>query len=177
MRPDGVTGHVADEARSGASVTQPVDSSILHEIVRVVDSRRKVPEKVVVKSREYLVTYLEDHQRRMEEALQRFDRDRLNMLYGQLASKIKYQLLRRVPARAAAALAAAGVLKKRPAKAAAKKRPPAAAKRTTASAKKKPLAAKRKTGSAKRSARPAKRQSVAARSAKGKQRPTRKKRK
>jgi hypothetical protein len=27
----------------------------------------------------------------------RFDRDRLNMLYGQLASKVKYQLLRRVP--------------------------------------------------------------------------------
>jgi hypothetical protein len=81
------------------SVSQPVDSSILHEIVRIVESRRKVPEKVVVKSREYLLTYLEDHQRRMEEALTRYDADRLNMLYGQLASKIKYQLLRRLPAR------------------------------------------------------------------------------
>lgn len=80
------------------SVSQPVDSSILHEIVRIIESRRKVPEKVVVKSREYLLTYLDDHQRRMEEALTRFDADRLNMLYGQLASKIKYQLLRRVPA-------------------------------------------------------------------------------
>ena len=50
-------------------MTQPVDSSILHEIVRVIESRRKVPEKVVVKSREYLLTYLEDHQRRLEEAL------------------------------------------------------------------------------------------------------------
>ena len=38
------------------SVSQPVDSSILHEIVRVIESRRKVPEKVVVKSREYLLT-------------------------------------------------------------------------------------------------------------------------
>ena len=83
-------------------MTQPVDSSILHEIVRVIESRRKVPEKVVVKGREYQLTYLEDHQRRLEEALQRYDADRLNMLYGQLASKIKYQMLRRVPARAIA---------------------------------------------------------------------------
>jgi len=82
-------------------VTQPVDNSILHEIVRVIESRRKVPEKVIVKAREYALTYLEDHQRRLEEALQRYDSDRLNMLYGQLASKIKYQMLRRVPARAA----------------------------------------------------------------------------
>ena len=85
-------------------MTQPVDNSILHEIVRVIESRRKVPEKVVVKSKEYVLTYLEDHQRRLEEALQRYDADRLNMLYGQLASKIKYQLLRRLPARAAGAL-------------------------------------------------------------------------
>jgi len=83
-------------------VTQPVDSSILHEIVRVIESRRKVPDKVVVKGREYQLTYLEDHQRRFEEALQRYDSDRLNMLYGQLASKIKYQMLRRVPTRAPA---------------------------------------------------------------------------
>jgi hypothetical protein len=84
-------------------VTQPVDSSILHEIVRVVESRRKVPERVQVRAREYLITYLEDHQRRLEEALQRYDSDRLNMLYGQLASKIKYQLLRRLPGSTAAA--------------------------------------------------------------------------
>jgi len=80
-------------------VTQPVDTSILHEIVRIIESRRRVPEKVIVKSKEYLLTYLEDHQRRLEEALQRYDADRLNMLYGQLASKIKYQLMRRVPGR------------------------------------------------------------------------------
>jgi hypothetical protein len=84
-------------------VAQPVDSSILHEIVRVVELRRKVPERVQVRAREYLITYLEDHQRRLEEALQRYDSDRLNMLYGQLASKIKYQLLRRLPGGGAAA--------------------------------------------------------------------------
>lgn len=85
-------------------MTQPVDSSILHEIVRIIDSRRKVPAKVIVKSKEYLLTYLEDHQRRLEEAMSRYDRDLLNMLYGQLASKIKYQVLRRVPASAAKAV-------------------------------------------------------------------------
>ncbi len=85
-------------------MTQPVDSGILHEIVRIIDSRRKVPAKVIVKSKEYLLTYLEDHQRRFEEAMTRYDRDLLNMLYGQLASKIKYQVLRRVPARAAKAV-------------------------------------------------------------------------
>ncbi len=107
------------------SLSQPVDSSILHEIVRIIESRRKVPEKVVVKSREYLLTYLEDHQRRMEEALTRYDADRLNMLYGQLASKIKYQLLRRLPARpepsAPAAKKAAGPKSSSTEKAAARK--------------------------------------------------------
>src|SRR4029453_10970053 len=108
---------------NGAPVNQPVDSSILHEIVRAIESRRKVPEKVVVKSKEYLLTYLEDHQRRLEEALQRFDPDRLNMLYGQLASKIKYQLLGRPPARASAAFGGAGAVKKTAVKAAPAKSP------------------------------------------------------
>jgi hypothetical protein len=80
-------------------VTQPVDSGILHEIVRVVEAKRKVPDRVTLRGREYQITYLEDHQRRLEEALQRYDKDRLNMLYGQLASKVKYQALRRVPSR------------------------------------------------------------------------------
>ena len=106
-------------------VTQPVDSSILHEIVRIIESRRKVPDKVIVTSKEYLLTYLEDHRNRLEEALMRFDRDRLNMLYGQLASKVKYQLLRRVPARAAAAM---GLSAAKPAKPAAKPVAKAAAK-------------------------------------------------
>jgi hypothetical protein len=132
-------------------VTQPVDSSILHEIVRIIDSRGKVPERVIVKSKEYVLTYLEDHQRRMEEALQRFDRDRLNMLYGQLASKIKYQLLRRVPARAAAAI---GVTLKKPTKAAAAPKP-AAKKPAKAAAKAKPPKPKSKPAASKARRKPA----------------------
>jgi hypothetical protein len=129
-------------------VIQPVDSSILHEIVRIIESRRKVPVKVVVKAKEYLLTYLDDHQRRLEEALMRFDRDRLNMLYGQLASKIKYQLVRRLPARATPALTAR--------KPAAK---PAALSKSKA-ALKKPAAAKKKVSA--RSAKAAPRKSKAA---------------
>ncbi|MDX2165801.1 MAG: hypothetical protein SF182_02010 [Deltaproteobacteria bacterium] len=119
-------------------MTQPVDSSILHEIVRIIDSRRKVPAKVIVKSKEYLLTYLEDHQRRLEEAMSRYDRDLLNMLYGQLASKIKYQVLRRVPARAARAVGLT------PPKApAAKKAPVAKAKPAAKKATPKKVAAKK----------------------------------
>lgn len=150
-------------------MTQPVDSSILHEIVRIVESRRKVPEKVIVKSKEYLLTYLEDHQRRLEEALNRYDRDRLNMLYGQLASKIKYQLLRRIPARAAATLGAGAAAKPRK-KAGAKAAGPAArvaAKKATAAkaAAKKPAkpVAKKKAVAAKRSGRTTARTASAAR--------------
>lgn len=80
---------------------QPVDSSILREVARIIQSTHKVPDKVVIKSKEYQVTYLDDHQRRMEEALQRRDNDRLNMLFGQLTSKIKYQQMRRAPSRRA----------------------------------------------------------------------------
>ncbi len=76
-----------------------VDSTILHEIVRVIQSRAKVPERVRLQKREYQITYLEDHRQRIEEALRRHDPDRLNMLFGQLASKVKYQLLRRLPQR------------------------------------------------------------------------------
>ncbi len=80
-------------------MTQPVDSSILHEIVRVIELRAKVPERVRVRGREYQLAYLDDHKQRLEEALRRHDRDRVNMLYGQLTSKVKYQLLRRIPSR------------------------------------------------------------------------------
>ena len=83
-----------------------VDLSILQEIVRVVQARSKVPERVRILKRDYQITYLEDHRQRMEEALRRHDPDRLNMLFGQLASKVKYQLLRRPAARQAAAKAA-----------------------------------------------------------------------
>jgi hypothetical protein len=82
-------------------VTQPVDRNILLEIVRVVGTRAKVPEKVRVRGSEYQLTYLDDHKHRLEDALMRHDLDRLNMLYGQLASKVKYQLLRQTPARRA----------------------------------------------------------------------------
>ncbi|HEX5034435.1 MAG TPA: hypothetical protein VFW62_08155, partial [bacterium] len=105
---------------------QPVDSSILHEIVRIIEARRKVPEKLQVRGREYQITYLEDHQRRLEEALHRFDSDQLNMLYGQLASKVKYQMLRRVPAKPVKAPArkpAAGKSKERKAAAKAPAKP------------------------------------------------------
>lgn len=160
-------------------MTQPVDSSILHEIVRIIESRRKVPDKVIVTSKEYLLTYLEDHRNRLEEALMRFDRDRLNMLYGQLASKVKYQLLRRVPARAAAAMGlsaaksakpAAKPVAKAPAKPAVKKaaapKPKkavpakatkaAAAKKKAAAPKKKPAAQKAKPAARRAAARPKK---------------------
>ena len=80
-----------------------VDSTILREIVRVIQARAKVPERVRILKREYLITYLEDHRQRLEEALRRHDSDRLSMLFGQLASKVKYQLIRRVASRERAA--------------------------------------------------------------------------
>jgi hypothetical protein len=149
----------------GVAVLQPVDSSILHEIVRVVETRRKVPERVQVRNREYQITYLEDHQRRLEEALHRYDADRLNMLFGQLASKVKYQMLRRVPERASKAKAAKPAAR-RPARprakggaAAAKARKKPSAKR--AAPKKRPVAkpAKRRVAkpAKRRVAKPAKR--------------------
>jgi hypothetical protein len=52
-----------------------------------------------VRGKEYQLTYLDDHKQRIEDALRRHDPDRLNMLYGQLASKVKYQLLRLVAGR------------------------------------------------------------------------------
>ena len=75
-----------------------VDLAILHEIVRVVQARAKVPERVRIQKREFQITYLDDHRQRIEEAIRRHDTDRLGMLFGQLASKVKYQLLRRVTA-------------------------------------------------------------------------------
>ncbi|MFN8627735.1 MAG: hypothetical protein U0587_17375 [Candidatus Binatia bacterium] len=78
-----------------------LDSTILHEIAHVIQTRAKVPERVRLQKREYQITYLDDHRQRIEEALRRHDQDRLNMLFGQLASKVKYQLLRRIAAREA----------------------------------------------------------------------------
>ncbi len=79
-----------------------LDSTILHEIAHVIQTRAKVPERVRLQKREYQITYLDDHRQRIEEALRRHDTDRLSMLFGQLASKVKYQLLRRIVAREAA---------------------------------------------------------------------------
>jgi len=113
----------------------------LHEIVRVIEARRKVPERVRLRGKEYQITYLEDHQRRMEEAIQRYDQDRLNMLYGQLASKVKYQLLRRIPGRSAAPAKKRATVREKPALSAKKSRPAkraVAAKKRSGGAKKRP---------------------------------------
>lgn len=94
------------DANGGAAQVSPeFDSSILHEIVRVVDARARVPDRVRIRGREYQITYLDDHKQRIEEALRRRDTDRLSMLYGQLASKVKYQFLRRTPGRSTKAKA------------------------------------------------------------------------
>lgn len=148
-------------------MTQPVDSSILHEIVRVVEARRKVPERVQVRAREYLITYLDDHQHRLEEALQRYDSDRLNMLYGQLASKIKYQMLRKLPAASASARQPAKEQRQVVAKPKAK--PKAAAPKLRPKAKPKPKTVKTasKKPATKRSA-PSRTRATKAKSARGK---------
>lgn len=146
-------------------MAQAVDRSILQEIVRIIEARKKVPERVRVRAREYLITYLEDHQRRLQDALQRYDSDRLNMLYGQLASKVKYQLLRRLPGRERPAAKAAGRLPAarrsggagkakpaKPAKKAAASRKPAKSKATKSKASKR-TAAKRPRSASKKSRR------------------------
>lgn len=120
---------------------EPVDSSILHEIVRVIEARTKVPERVRVRGKEYQLTYLDDHKQRLEETLRRHDPDRLNMLYGQLASKVKYQLLRRIPSRQT------GTATRKVAattKVVAMKRRPAAAKGKSVSGKQKSAALKKR---------------------------------
>jgi hypothetical protein len=77
-----------------------VDVSILKEIARIVQSRAKVPDRIQLQKRAFLITYLDDHRQRIEEALRRHDSDRLNMLFGQLESKVKYQVVRRAGAAA-----------------------------------------------------------------------------
>lgn len=87
------------QARGLKVPTVRVDSTILHEIVRVIQTRAQVPERVRLRKREYQISYLDDHRQRIEEALRRHDPDRLNMLFGQLASKVKYHLLRQITPR------------------------------------------------------------------------------
>ena len=78
----------------GTTVAARTDSAILHEIVRIIQERDKVPEKVRIRAKQYQITYLDDHRQRLEEAMRRHDKDRLGMLFGQLPGKIKYQLLK-----------------------------------------------------------------------------------
>ena len=70
------------------------DSAILHEIVRIIQERAHVPEKVRIRTKQYQITYLEDHRQRLEEAMRRRDTDRLGMLFGQLPGRIKYQMMK-----------------------------------------------------------------------------------
>lgn len=137
-----------------------IDSAILHEIARIVQTRSKVPDRLRLVNREFQITYLEDHRQRMEDALRRHDSHLLNMLFGQLASKVKYQQLRAVRGAAtsngkggATATTAKPIQKRNvPAKAAAVKVAP---KKQTA---KKPLPKKAsvKKGAAKKAAPPRK---------------------
>jgi hypothetical protein len=89
-------GRAKLDGTAGMTTTARVDSAILHEIVHVIQARARVPEHVRIQKREYVITYLDDHRQRIEEALRRHDADRLSMLFGQLASKVKYQVRRRI---------------------------------------------------------------------------------
>ncbi len=73
-------------------MTTVLDKQILQEIVRVVQAEERVPTVVQVNGQRYVLTYLEDHDRRMQDALANRDPNLLSMLFGQLASKVKYQL-------------------------------------------------------------------------------------
>jgi hypothetical protein len=84
-------------------VTVRIDSTILHEIARVIEARSKVPDSVRIQGKSYQISYLEDHKQRLEEAIRRRDVDRLGMLFGQLPSKVKYQLVRQASRRKKAA--------------------------------------------------------------------------
>jgi ribosomal protein L12E/L44/L45/RPP1/RPP2 len=112
----------------------------LHEIVRIIQERSKVPEKVRVRTKQYQITYLDDHRQRLEEAIRRFDRDRLSMLFGQLPGKLKYQALKNSHSKTTAVKTAPsrGSAARSAAKAGSSKS--AAAKRGKSSAAKRPVA-------------------------------------
>ncbi len=123
-----------------------LDLAILREIVRIVQEKARVPEKVRILKRDYVLTYLEDHRHRMEEALRRFDADRVNMLFGQLASKVKYQLVR-VTARRETPSTKAVATRKRPGAS----KPAASPERT---ATRKPAVTRKRASQRKRTPRP-----------------------
>lgn len=85
-----------------------IDRPILLEIVRVIREQAKVPDLISIQKRAFSITYLDDHRQRIEDAVRRQDGDRLNMLFGQLESKVKYQAIRapKVPVGASKAVAA-----------------------------------------------------------------------
>ncbi len=123
-----------------------LDSAILHEIVHVIQSREKVPDRIRILKRQFQISYLEDHRQRMEEALRRRDFERLNMLYGQLASKVKYQVIRAVAVKSSSSNGSRATAAKKPAERDSKRRP--VAKRQAAS-----KAAPAKKSAAKKTAR------------------------
>ncbi|HYD47201.1 MAG TPA: hypothetical protein VEB21_02575 [Terriglobales bacterium] len=89
--------HFIPEVEAFPTRGQPVakiDRPILLEIVRVVQSKGCVPDHVTLQKRRFSITYLEDHRQRIEEALRRQDAGQLNMLFGQLESKVKYQAVK-----------------------------------------------------------------------------------
>lgn len=73
--------------------TTPLDKEILHEIVRVIRAKEQVPHTVEVGGKRYALTYLDDHYQRLMDALASRDANMLSILFGQLASKVKYQVV------------------------------------------------------------------------------------
>lgn len=71
----------------------PLDRQILQEIVRIVQTEQRVPAFVEVDGQRYVLMYLEDHDRRLQEAIANRDTNLLSMLFGQLASRVKYQVM------------------------------------------------------------------------------------
>lgn len=78
----------------------PLDRQILQEIVRIVQTQQRVPTSVQVDGHQYALTYLDDHDRRLQDAIENRDSNLLGMLFGQLASRVKYQA---IPAKVARA--------------------------------------------------------------------------
>jgi hypothetical protein len=139
-----------------------VDVNILKEIARLVQSRARVPERIHLQNRTFVITYLDDHRQRIEEALRRHDPDRLNMLFGQLESKVKYQVVRGShkqpagrPSRATSSLkstASASRRPKAPGSKSAKKSPARAAKQATRQSKRPSSQRPAKSGKGQKSA-------------------------
>ncbi|GIW43020.1 MAG: hypothetical protein KatS3mg077_0302 [Candidatus Binatia bacterium] len=81
------------EKETRGLTTTPLDKEILQEIVRIVRTKEEVPTCVEVGGKRFAVTYLDDHSQRLRDAIASRDANMLSILFGQLASKVKYQLL------------------------------------------------------------------------------------